>query len=319
MPIITALKGHSNSECENNPSSCWVDVDLSKPEDHEWLVTQSGLSEELIAFLVRENFVNHRNLHDGSVLIALKVSGDQSTLNPLGLVDLKIFIDANRIITIRYHPVMAIEQTYAYLKNTPQNSVTHSGKVMDVFSHIVNNLIVHIEKITFTMSDRLAVLEDQYFDNGTVFDSAVLLKLRGDICKIRRILNVLRNTLLIRIEDAILPIDKEARVGMLRASNHVTLNIDNLDDLVSRIDTLQNLDNTNRAEAMSQSSFRLTIVATVFLPLTFVSGLLGMNVGGIPETDSPWGFWAITGGMVTLATGLWVYLYRRLQTARMKR
>ncbi|RJX72890.1 magnesium transporter CorA [Vibrio sinensis] len=339
MPIITPLKSHLSNNINDKTKTCWIDVDLSKPDDHHWLTSQSDLSEDLIAFLLRENFVNHRNLHDGSVLIALKVSGEQPTINSLGLVDLKIFIDANRIITIRYHPVMAIDKTYTYLeslksdstdthslvqedliqKSLVQKTEKHEAKVIDVFCHIINNLTDHIEKVTFTMSDQIAVLEDQYFDTGETFDASLLLKLRGDICKTRRILTVLKNTLFIRIEEPTLLTNGEDKTILVRASSHVKLHLDNLDDLLSRIDMLQNLDDSKLSEAMSESSFNLTIVATVFLPLTFVSGLLGMNVGGIPDTHNPWGFWGITSAMILLAISLWVYLYRRLRLIRFGR
>lgn len=332
MPVITPL----NNRLSNNDKaeSCWIDVDLSKPEDSHWLVSQSNLSEDLVAFLLRENFVNHRNLHDGSILIALKVSGDDPTISALGLVDLKIFIDAKRIVTIRYHPVMAINKTHAYLENLKSDNLEqknsdlkilapktekHGVKVMDVFCNLIINLIVYIEKVTFTISDQIGVLEDQYFDKGETFDAKVLLKLRGDICKTRRILTVLRNTLSIRIIDPTLIIDSEEKTALLRVSSHVALHLENLDDLLSRIDMLQNLDDSKLPEAMSQSSFSLTIVATVFLPLSFVSGLLGMNVGGIPDSHNPWGFWGVTVIMLCLATSLWVYLYRRLQFIRFGR
>ncbi|KII75701.1 CorA family divalent cation transporter [Vibrio renipiscarius] len=334
MPIITSLKNRVSDRHNNKEETCWIDVDLSKPEDSDWLTSDSGLSDDLVAFLLRENFVNHRNLHDGSVLIALKVSGDKPTINPIGLVDLKIFIDANRIITIRYHPVMAIDKTYAYLDNLQSESLTgenaeskksahkadqQGAKVMDVFCQIVTNLIVHIEKVTFAISDQIAVLEDQYFDRGQTFDARLLLKLRGEICKTRRILAVLHNTLSIRIIDPTLLFDGEDKGALVRVSRHVDLHLENLDDLLTRIDMLQSLDDSKLSEAMSQSSFNLTIVATVFLPLTFVSGLLGMNVGGIPDTHNPWGFWGITAAMLCLAVGLWVYLYRHLQSIRLKR
>ncbi|MFC5077129.1 Zinc transport protein ZntB [Vibrio thalassae] len=317
MPVITPLNAQHVEGHQGKEQPCWIDLDLSKEEDHHWLTKESGLAEDLINFLLRKNFVNHRNLHDGSVLVALMISNEKPVTQSLGLIDLKIFFDTSRIITVRYHPVSAIDRTYSQLliNNDAQSNV----RVVDVFKAIVKNLIVYIEKITFTMSDQLAVIEDRYFDSQDEFDAELLLKLRGDICKIRRILTVLRNALLIRMEDATLNLEKEDRTALLRSSNHVSLNIDNLDDLINRIDVLQNLDNANRAEVMSESSFRLTIVATVFLPMTFVSGLLGMNVGGIPETHSPWGFWGITVSMILLAIGLWVYLYRHLQSMRIRR
>ncbi|MEP9404032.1 CorA family divalent cation transporter [Sphingomonas silueang] len=55
-----------------------------------------------------------------------------------------------------------------------------------------------------------------------------------------------------------------------------------------------------RAEQLDQRSLQIAIVAMVFLPLTFVTGLLGMNVKGIPFADEPWAF----AGVVALCAGM---------------
>jgi len=48
-----------------------------------------------------------------------------------------------------------------------------------------------------------------------------------------------------------------------------------------------------RAEQVDQRSLYIAIVAFIFLPLTFITGLLGMNVEGIPYAHSPWAFWGV--------------------------
>lgn len=41
------------------------------------------------------------------------------------------------------------------------------------------------------------------------------------------------------------------------------------------------------SEQMNKTMYILTVLAGIFLPITFVTGLLGINVGGIPGTDNP--------------------------------
>jgi zinc transporter len=48
-----------------------------------------------------------------------------------------------------------------------------------------------------------------------------------------------------------------------------------------------------RAERMNKNTFLLSIIASVFLPLGLVTGLLGINVGGIPGAQDPWAFWEV--------------------------
>ena len=57
-------------------------------------------------------------------------------------------------------------------------------------------------------------------------------------------------------------------------------------------------DMNNRANAQSNRTvYLLSILAAIFLPISFVTGLLGVNVGGIPGTHAPLGFWLLLGGL----------------------
>jgi len=51
----------------------------------------------------------------------------------------------------------------------------------------------------------------------------------------------------------------------------------------------------------------LSIVALIFQPLTFVTGLLGMNVKGIPYAEEPWAFWGVVGFCIATAIGVLIY------------
>ena len=48
---------------------------------------------------------------------------------------------------------------------------------------------------------------------------------------------------------------------------------------------------------------KLTLVATVFLPLSFITGLLGINVAGVPGTHDPFAFWVVVAVLVAVAVG----------------
>ena len=70
---------------------------------------------------------------------------------------------------------------------------------------------------------------------------------------------------------------------------------------------------TNRlAEETNERLYLLSVIAGIFLPLSFVTGLLGINVGGMPAANSSYGF---IGVVVLLALlGVFeVWLFRRLR------
>ena len=58
---------------------------------------------------------------------------------------------------------------------------------------------------------------------------------------------------------------------------------------------------------MNKNLYLISIIAAIFLPLGFLTGLLGINVGGIPGTDVTWAFWAVCALLAALgALGWWL-------------
>ncbi|KQM87454.1 magnesium transporter CorA [Sphingomonas sp. Leaf23] len=66
-----------------------------------------------------------------------------------------------------------------------------------------------------------------------------------------------------------------------------------------------------RAEQLDQRSLQIAIVAMVFLPLTFVTGLLGMNVKGIPFADEPWAFAGVVALCIAMSAGIVAWFVRK--------
>lgn len=65
-----------------------------------------------------------------------------------------------------------------------------------------------------------------------------------------------------------------------------------------------------RAELIDTRSLWISVVALIFLPLTFLTGLLGMNVKGIPYAEEPWAFWGVVGVCAALAVGTFAFFMR---------
>ena len=65
-----------------------------------------------------------------------------------------------------------------------------------------------------------------------------------------------------------------------------------------------------RAELIDTRGLVISVVALVFLPLTFLTGLLGMNVNGIPFAHEPWAFAAVVGVCVAISVAVAWYFIR---------
>lgn len=74
-----------------------------------------------------------------------------------------------------------------------------------------------------------------------------------------------------------------------------------MDLYVDRAAVIQEQIANQQSERMNDAMYRLTVVATVFLPLSFLTGLLGINVAGIPGTHDPYAFWLVCLFLVIVA------------------
>jgi zinc transporter len=84
-------------------------------------------------------------------------------------------------------------------------------------------------------------------------------------------------------------------------SDRTTRFVEDLDAARERAAVVQDELNTRISDQMNRTMYVLTVVATVLLPPSLITGLLGINVGGIPGSDSSWGFGIVIFLLVILA------------------
>jgi zinc transporter len=66
------------------------------------------------------------------------------------------------------------------------------------------------------------------------------------------------------------------------------------------------------SEQLERRMYTLAIITAIFLPLTFITGLLGINVAGIPGSSSSWGFLGVSGVLALILSGqLWILRRRK--------
>ncbi len=72
------------------------------------------------------------------------------------------------------------------------------------------------------------------------------------------------------------------------------------------------LEGQSISDKMNRNMYVLSVIAAIFLPLGFLTGLLGINVGGIPGAENPAAFWIFI-MMMTVIVGLQIYIFKKLK------
>jgi magnesium transporter len=77
------------------------------------------------------------------------------------------------------------------------------------------------------------------------------------------------------------------------------------------LDGLSNIYYANQGQRMNQIMKILTVISSIFIPLTFIAGVYGMNFENMPELKLRWGYFLIMSLMLSIGVGLFVYFFKK--------
>jgi magnesium transporter len=172
---------------------------------------------------------------------------------------------------------------------------------------IVDQYFVVLEHL----GERVEALEDQLCEDGGDDPLSAIFRLKQEMIFLRKQLWPLRETLsrFHKIENPL--VQEKTRVFFADVYDHVLQGIEVVESLRDVLSGLQDLYISITGQRMNEIMKVLTIIATIFIPITFVAGIYGMNFELMPELKWRWGYlmvWAIF-GVITAA--MLVYFKRR--------
>ena len=133
-------------------------------------------------------------------------------------------------------------------------------------------------------------IEEQIVAQSEVVRRSELANLRRESILLRRYLAPQREAMArLVVEKTNLFTDND-RMHLRESTDRLIRYIEELDSVRDRAAVIQEELSNQRAEEMNKRMYVLSMVAAVFLPLGFLTGLLGINVGGIPGADNKFAF-----------------------------
>lgn len=280
----------------------WLDCDLSHKHARTWLAEHSGVDRNLQGILLAGETRPRSVAEQDSLAIIMRGINMNPGAVPDDMVAVRIVLEENRIITSHRRKVLSVRDVQAALLGS-----TGPKSVGDFLLSMTSSLAGRIEAAVENIEIMLENLETQIADGDVVLVRGDLGIVRRQAAAIRRHLAPQRDAL-DRLARATTSILTERQLYAVRdEGDHLTRYIEDLD--LARENALVTQEElTNRvAQEQNARMYLLSVVAAVFLPLTFVTGLLGMNVAGLPGTASPYSFAVATVVMIVLGFGLVIF------------
>ena len=168
---------------------------------------------------------------------------------------------------------------------------------------IVDNYFIVLEHL----SDQIESVEEKAITNPTSEVLARINELRRESLLLRRPILPLRDVLNDVLDDEIPLFRQETSLYFRDAYDHLIQVIHTLETLRSAASDLFDTYTSAVSHRMNEVMKVLTIVATFFIPLTFIAGIYGMNFKSMPELEAEWGYPIVL--LVMVSVGIVMFLY----------
>ena len=184
--------------------------------------------------------------------------------------------------------------------------------VGQLFIAVVDRITDRIGEIVANIEDRVAGLEDTIISEETAELRPRLAEVRRESILLRRYIAPQRDMLSRLMLERITWLTEADKILLREIAERTARFVEDIDAARDRASIAQEELNSRLSEQMNKAMYTLSIVAAIFLPLGLLTGLLGINVGGIPGTDSPIAFLIVTLLLLILAV-LLVAWFRKIK------
>ena len=283
----------------------WVHFDYSSPEAIEWITNKSKIDSIAIDALLTQETRPRTTILDDSILIALRGVNLNPNSKPEDMVSIRLYISPNLIISTRKRDLLSISEIVESLKKGvgPKSS---SEFLVDLTYRVTQRM----EDIINQIEDRTDLLEENLIDN-------VNTKFRNEILAIRRETIILRRYLFPQKEalnklynDKITWINEYEKIEIRETNDQVIRYIEELDTIRDKLSLIQEELSNTLSDQVNKKMYILSIISAIFLPLTFLTGLLGINIGGIPGSEDENAFY-IFSTILLVIVSIQFYIFKK--------
>lgn len=304
------LKNAEVAQELKNEGLAWVHLDGNCPNSKKWLEREVSYLDHLIIDALLANETRPRIMEfDTGMLIILRGVNLNCDSKVEELVSVRLWVDESRIISIQKRNFSAAFNVAEKLEGGKK--IKNSGEFLYNFMYETLNLIADsVDDFASKMDE----VENKAVDN--IYDA----NLRETIVSIRRNAMVFKRHMIPQ-KEVILHlktnendwIEDWARRHFQENHDKICHLIEEIDEASQRSQIVHSEISNSIADRLNKSMFKISLVASIFMPLGFVAGLFGMNVGGIPYSTDPEGFTTIVAMMcgVIVAT-IWMFRRRKL-------
>lgn len=285
----------------------WIHMEYSDPYVQQWVLHESGLDEVTAEALLAEETRPRCMMSANGLLLTLRGINSNPEADPEDMVAVRMWSDGKRIITTRRRRLLtASELSEAIVKGVgPSNA----GEFVE---SLTDRMVERMADVVDRISDEVDELEEKVLTMESYELRPIIAELRRNAIGLRRYLAPQREAVSRLFSEKVEWLSDMDRLRLRESADRTTRFVEDLDMARERAVVVQEELLGRLSEKMDRTMYVLSIVAAIFLPLGFLTGLLGINVGGIPGAEYTGSFVIFCLIlMVMVIFQIWLFKYKR--------
>ena len=266
----------------------WLHLCRNRPGVQDWLEAKLAIPEPTAELLVSDQ-TRPRAFREGDTLVAtLRGINFNPGAEPEDMVSMQLWSDGRRVITLRRLPLQTTRGTLVEID--AGHGPADAGALI---TSLTEHMIAHMNTAIIDMNQSIDEMEDTATECDTVEMLERIAGIRREALALKRHMSPQHEALEFISRAAPDWFEAHDRREIAETIARLSRFLDDIDISKESALVLQDDIRARSAARAERTNSLLTIVATLFMPLTFLTGLLGMNVAGIPRADHPLAFAAV--------------------------
>jgi magnesium transporter len=291
----------------------WLDLVRPAGEHVAELAEASGVDPEATERALRFGEVPQLRLFHGHAHLVFY--GSQPTaVGPPEPVEVHVYVSPEWVVSLRQRSCRALEELHSELDDSPPAAKEA------VVGRVLGALADSFDELMESADDAIARLEEDAADEQRPATQLrrEILERRARLLRARRLVRRQRDYVE-RAADEIRNLagfDPGQHHQLRDVAGQMIRTADRIDDALDRLANALDLLNSTVANRLNAAMERLTVVATIFLPLTVVTGFFGQNFGWMLDRIDSLAAFLVLGVGVFAVSGLLIYLWIRARLTR---
>lgn len=267
-----------------NKNPCWVHLDYHSKQSAEW-IDSSPMFPDFVKERLKDRDTTPRCIRfDDGILVVLRGVNITPNTLPDPVITLRFYITSDLIISTRHHLVDSIMDIWTDLTKGI-GPLDAADWLIDVSDTITDYATIAID----SLQARVISLERKVISRQQI-DYRELGDVRQQVVVLRRYLSPQRSIFTKLSTERVSWIDENDRQHIHDVSLRLNHCIEDLDSCFARLTGVLSQANALLTEITNRRLYIMALITMIFMPITFLTSLLGVNLGGVPGNGSSWAF-----------------------------